>query len=208
MQTESISPEKRKTERASREAANGALKEVFVEHEFFLDCFSLRAQFDWIMARQGSDRQVQAEATEAGVPTLFRSPAERVFKRDGMIDFLRQLRKEAAGRLRARHASTPQIVVFRRGSHAWREQDATIAPWRYMYFLGPRGARTSMLVVIQTREVILQWFPWLTRTVTTRVLVESNDLILYPSNAVQSLQYQPIGVELKDQTVVLSGWLW
>ena len=65
-----------------------------------------------------------------------------------------------------------------------------------------------MLVVIQTREVILQWFPWLTRTVTTRVLVESNDLILYPSNAVQSLQYQPIGVELKDQTVVLSGWLW
>jgi hypothetical protein len=206
MQTESISREVRNTKRASFVAANGALGEVFVQHEFFLDCHSLRAQFDWIMARQGSDRQ--AETTEAGVSTLFRSPAERVFKRDGVVNFLRQLRKEAALRLHTRHASTPQIVVFQRGNHAWREQDATIAPWRYMHFMGPRGARTSMQAVIQTRAVIFQRVPWLTRTATTRVNVESNDVILYPSNAVQSLQYQPSGVELRDQTVVLSGWLW
>lgn len=208
MQTESISGKRREVENGSHAARNGPLKDVFLEREFLLDQFSLRAQFDWNVARRSIDHQVQGEETDTAIPTIFRSPSERIFTRDGVIDFLGQLRKKAAGRLHTRHASTPQIVVYRRGHHRWIEQDTSIAPWRYMYFMGPRGDRISMPVIIQTREAILEWFPWLTRTITSRVLMGSNDLIMYRSTAVQSVLCHSDSFELKDQTIVLSGWLW
>jgi hypothetical protein len=200
-----MSQERRTNKKGWRDAAKRALTEVFVEQEFLLDQFSLRAQFDWKVARRSIDR---AEKTDAGLSTIFRSPSERVFTRDGVIEFLSRLRNEAAGYVGTRHASTPQIWVFRKGHHTWIEQDASIAPWRYMYFIAPRGAGTSMVVVIQTRRAIFEWLPWLTRTRTARVIVGSNNLIIFPSVAVQSVLCQANSADLKDQTIVLSGWLW
>ena len=205
MQSESMSRERRTIKNGLRDAAKRAPTEVFVEQEFLLDQFSLRAQFDWKVARRSIDR---AEETDAGLSTIFRSPSERIFTRDGVIEFLSRLRKKAAGYVRTRHASTPQIWVFRKGHHTWIEQDASIAPWRYMYFIAPRGAGTSMVVVIQTRRAILEWLPWLTRTRTAKVIVGSNNLIIFPSVAVQSVLCEPNSADLKDQTIVLSGWLW
>lgn len=189
-----------------RGAVNNALTNVFVEQEFLRDRFSLRAQFDWKVARRGMDQA--AEETVTGLSTIFRSPSERVFTREGVIEFLSQLRKMAAGHVRIRHASTPQVWVFRRGHHKWIEQDASIAPWRYLYCLGPRSTETFMLVAIETRQVMLEWFPWLKRTRIFKVIVGSNDLIIFPSLAVQSVLCQSNSAELKDQTIVLSGWLW
>jgi hypothetical protein len=68
MQSESISQEKRTTKTRLRNAANSALTEVFVEQEFFLDPFSLRAQSDWKVARRSID-QAERE-TDAGLSTV------------------------------------------------------------------------------------------------------------------------------------------
>jgi hypothetical protein len=208
MQTESISLERRAIRNGYHEAANGMCDEVSVERDFLPDRFSLRAQFDWKVARRSIDREVQDEGTGARALTTFQSPAERIFTRNSVMEFLGQLRKKAARRVCTRHASTPQILVFRKGHHSWIERDASIAPWRYMYFMGPRGSATSTAVVIQTREAIFELFPWLKRTRTAKVIAGPNDLIMYRSVAVQSVLWLPDSVELKDQTIVLSGWLW
>ena len=205
MHSKSMSQEKRTARNGGGDVSGRALNEVFVEQEFLPDQFSLRAQFDWKVARRSIDQEQEADA---GISTIFRSPSERIFTRDGVIEFLTRLRKKANGYLRTRHASTPQIWVFRKGYHTWIEKDASVAPWRYMYFIAPHSTGTSMEVVIQTRGKIIQWLPWLTRTRTARVKVESNDLIIFPSVAVQSVLCRPISADLKDQTIVLSGWLW
>jgi len=206
MQTESISGLRSVEDGSSDAAAAAAHSEVYVEQEFLVDRFSLRAHFDWKVARRSLNRT--EENADVGVSTIFRAPSERVFTRDGVIEFLGRLRKRAGNYVPARHASTPQVWVFREGHHTWVEQDASIAPWRYMYFMGPRMGATSMEVAIQTRKALLRWLPWLTRTRTIRIIVESNDLVIFPSVAVQSMTYQPDGADLVDQTLVLSGWLW
>jgi len=190
------------------DAVNSTRNEVFIEREFLMDRFSLRAQFDWKVARKNIGPGAHAEEAQTGVPRMFRAASERVFTREGMIDFLIQLRKKAAGHIRTRHASTPQVSVLRKGHHRWIEHDTSIAPWRYMYFMGPRGACAPMVVVLQTREAIREWLPWLERTRTAKVTVGPNDLVMYPSIAVQSVLCHAHTITLEDQTVILSGWLW
>jgi hypothetical protein len=208
MQTESISRRTQSTAQGLSQVPDSTSGEVFLEREFLLDRFSLRAQFDWKVARHGVPPAVMYTHAAAAVPAVFRSRSEQVFTRDAIIEFLSQLRKVAARRLQTRHTSTPQIAVFPRGHHTWIEQDPSVAPWRYMYFAGPRRGGTSIGAVLSMREAVLPWFPWLTQMRTVSLRAGSNDLILYRSVATQSLLCEPSGTELEEQTVVLSGWLW
>src|SRR6185437_4987762 len=207
MRTETAVPLDQITQPAAHARADRAASQVFVEREFLLDPFSLRAQFDWKVARKGLSAVVQPGLTTGGVPAIFRSSPEQIFTHEIMIDLLNQVRKAARTRLHASHASTPQIAAFQEGSHTWVEQDATVAPWRYMYFLGPRHGTPSMVVTISMREAIFKWFAGLTRTSSATTCVASNDLILYRSTAVQSLRSEAATNILNDQILVFSGWL-
>ena len=207
MQSDSAVHAKPNARHGSQQDSDGRQNRVFVEREFLLDPSSLRAQFDWKVARH-QGRLKQPAENGIGLSTMFRIPSERVLTRDAVFDFLSQLRTIAAEYLGSRHASTPQIMVFGRGSQRWVEEDPSIAPWRYMCFIGPRRPGPATVVSIQTHEAILTWLPWFQRRMATRVLVGSNDLILYQSFAVQSVLSQPESAELEDQTLVLSGWLW
>lgn len=199
-------PESQECENHFAETANAEARDVFVEREFLLDRFSMRAQFDWRVARQSAEREPQAE--ETSFPIIFRSTSVPIFTRDRVVDFLSQVRERAFDHLRIRHASTPQVLIFQTGQHSWIEQDASIAPWRYMYFMGPRIEGTPMGVTIQTREALIERIPWLKRTKTSTVDIGSNDLLIYRSVAMQTILSQSASTDLKDQTVILSGWLW
>ena len=181
-------------------------QKVYVERELSFDSFSLRAQFDWRVARLQAEMEVDRLRNDE--VAQFRAPAEQVFTREKMIEFLIHLRKKAAVRVGTRHASTPQVVVFHRGLCRWVEQDAAIAPWRYFHTIGPRAAPTSVKVMIATRHTIVRSLPWLYQTRITETLLESNELLIYPSTAGQSMLNQTDSIRLDSQMVVLTGWLW
>ena len=176
---------------------------------FYRDAESLRAQFEWKMARaEAHGNALLTETSEPEICRFWAASADRIFPQPAISEFLAFLRSWAHKSIGTRRASTPEIHVFT--NDCWCEpcQDATPAHWRYVYVLGPTAKTTNVKLSLLPHTPVRR-FSFLRLSRTVEVDIQFGAFLVYEKKLSYRMNRLRGGSERPLRaTIFLSGYLW
>ncbi|MGA3323638.1 MAG: hypothetical protein ABSF45_04140 [Terriglobia bacterium] len=144
------------------------------------------------------------EICAAGQYTYLMATADQVFTHDVMLAFLSRLRRWAKERLDARHASTPQIHIYRDGCARALSPDAVPTRWHYLYSL-TRGEPASIRLLEPNGQ--RRWFGIVLSRIANLPL-GFNQLLVHETCQAYELNAPTRARKPLEGAILLHGYLW
>jgi hypothetical protein len=189
-----------------------SILEVFrVQDNFYDQAQALREEFERTIASASSTDQATNPLTYAYSQNAYHfltASAERVFNADLLFSLLDSLRAWARQNLGARHASTPRVQIYVRGSHRIFAKDDIFVGWHYILSLtrGEKHVRKAN-VILESASASLDSVKFGVSRVE-RIRLKYNDLLVHDAKRAYGIDGVKCSVNPLEGLVLLGGYLW